>query len=140
MNYFVDSNIFLRAVVEEDEKSFLECISLLRNLEIGKLSAVTSNVVLAEIVWTLKSFYKLERATITKSVKNICSLKGLKILDRFQTDKAINIYSKRSIKFIDCLIASIPEVDDKKWIVVSYDKDFDKLGILRKEPGELVNN
>jgi len=62
----------------------------------------------------------------------------LKIVDRFQPRISLNLFSKRNVKYIDTLIASIKEILAKKWTVVSYDKDFDKLGVLRKEPGEVI--
>jgi len=43
--------------------------------------------------------------------------------------------AKYKVKYGDCLIATqIP----KGVTLVSYDKDFDKLGVGRKEPAELL--
>ena len=30
-----------------------------------------------------------------------------------------------------------PLSKNKKWVIVSYDKDFDKLKVIRKEPGQI---
>ncbi len=47
---------------------------------------------------------------------------------------ALKIYAEKNVKFIDALIASIPQIQAKEWTVISYDRDFDKIGINRKEP------
>jgi len=36
------------------------------------------------------------------------------------------------------MLASIPKVLSKEWVIVSYDKDFKKLPIISKEPGEVI--
>lgn len=52
--------------------------------------------------------------------------------------EAIDLYQKHNIKFVDALIASHPKMQNKEIVVVSYDKDFDKLGIKRQEPAEVL--
>ena len=42
------------------------------------------------------------------------------------------------MKFIDALIASHKSIQEEAAVIVSYDKDFDKLGILRKEPKDII--
>jgi len=47
------------------------------------------------------------------------------------------MYSSKNVKFIDAMIASVDQIVSGSWVVVSYDKDFDKLGVKRAEPGGL---
>lgn len=136
--YFVDSNIFLRIIVREDKKSFSDCSAFLKDVETGKIRVFTSNIILAEVVWVLNSFYGLDKKRIVKALNGINAIKSLKLVDDFDFDCALNFYSKFGVKYIDSLIASIPGIFSKKWTVVSYDKDFDRLSVLRKEPGEVV--
>lgn len=48
------------------------------------------------------------------------------------------MFEQKPVKFIDALLASIKEIKEKKWKVVSYDRDFDKLGVVRIEPKEII--
>lgn len=137
MKYFVDTNIFLRVLVRESQSMFGECSNCLSLIECGKIKATTSDIVLSEVVWTLKRFYKLPKTKIIKSLHGIYEFK-FKYDNNFQTKLAVDLFKNKSVKYIDCLIASIPEVQNKKWTVISYDKDFDKLGVKRKEPGEII--
>jgi predicted nucleic acid-binding protein len=51
---------------------------------------------------------------------------------------AIEFYKNYNIKFIDALIASNPKIFKKEITIISYDKDFDKINVLRKEPKEIL--
>ena len=139
MVYFIDSNIFIRVLELENKKVFEECSRILDMVRRGEIKAFVSNLVLSEIVWVLGSSYKEGRRKIIKSLTGIRNLENLDVIDNFDTHKAIDLYSKHSVKFIDSLIASIPQINSKKMTVISYDKDFDKLGVSRIEPNHLIN-
>ena len=81
MDYFLDSNIFLRFFADEkNSKVQVECSELIKNIRKGKIKAYTSHLVLAEIVWTLDSYYETEKGKIIKVLDTIESLNGLKII------------------------------------------------------------
>lgn len=134
---FIDTNIFLRTLIEEDKESFRACFQLLQNIKTNKLKGITSSVVLSEIAWTLLSYYKFSKPEVGKALRSIINLRGLSIIDKFQHEIALSLYEKNGIKFIDALIASNPDILSKKWAIISYDHDFDKIGIKRMEPGQL---
>jgi len=136
--FFLDSNIFLRPIVKDDEIKLNECKDLFNEVNGNRLAAVTSNFILAEIVWVCQKFYGLDKGTVMGALKRILSYKGIKVLDGSNPVLAVDIYERYNIKFIDALIASHPKIQSKEMIVISYDKDFDKLGVIRKEPGEIV--
>lgn len=137
--YFLDTNIFLRTLVKENEPSFKECCQLLKTVKLNKIKAVTANLVLAEVVWTLSSYYQFPKTKVIRAIKSIINLRGLKIIDGYNPLTTLEIFEDKNIKYIDALIASIEKVHSKEWIVVSYDKDFDKLEVLRTEPKEIIH-
>jgi predicted nucleic-acid-binding protein len=139
MRYFVDSNIFIRFFTKEKNTKVLkECSFLIDSIKKGKLKATTSHLVIAEVVWTLSSFYKAPKEDVVKVTQIIESLAGLRIEDKFVTGIAHRLFEEHSVKYIDALIASTPKIQSKAMSVVSYDKDFDKLGVIRKEPSQIV--
>jgi len=138
MVYFIDTNIFIRVLVKDDEKLFQDCKKLLSLVREGKIKAFTSTLVLTEVDWVLEGYYQFEKEKAIKGLKGILKLKNLKFVDKFDFLLAIEIYEKYPIKFIDALIASNPQIFKKEAIVVSYDKDFDKIGVKRMEPGKIV--
>lgn len=135
--YFIDTNVFIRSLVKEDNKTYNDSLKLLELIKDGKIKAYTSSLVYAEISWVLDSFYKFDRNETAKALGSISSLSGLKILNKTNLKIAIDIYSKFNIKFVDAIIASNPLILQKKMKIISYDKDFDKLGAIRIEPSKL---
>ncbi len=79
--YFIDSNIFLRVLAKENPQIFDECVGLLtkiRNKGSGT-AFYTGNLVVAEVAWTLASYYKAPKDLIIKglaqsSIREISSL------------------------------------------------------------------
>lgn len=138
MVYFIDSNIFLRALTDEDKKMCQDCTSLLRAVKNNQIEAVTSSLVLAEVGWTIDSYYGFTKSEIVKALKGITRLSGLQIKDEYNVQIGIFCFQKKNVKLIDAFLASIREIQAKKWMVVSYDHDFDKLGVLREEPEVII--
>lgn len=136
--YFLDTNIFLRVLAQDDERSFQECTSVLDKVKKGGIQGVTANLVLVEIVWTLESYYEWEKERVLRSFRSVVHLGGLKIVDGYRPGEALDLYEAHNVKFVDAMIASIEPIARKQWIVVSYDADFDKLGVIRKEPGDVT--
>lgn len=138
MIYFIDTNIFLRVLIKESEEIFEECEKFLNLIHQNKIEAFTSTIILSEIDWVLESFYKFPKEKVIEGLSSILKLKNLKIIDKFDLLLAIEIYERYPVKFIDTLIASNPKIFKKEVIVVSYDKDFDKIGVKRMTPGRLI--
>jgi len=135
---FVNTNVFLETLIKRDKKEYLQCVRLFENARDKKIKLVTATVVMAEVAWTLKSFYGFSRQKVVNGLESIYELPGLSVVDEYDLSVAIPMYKNHGVKFIDDLVASIKPVREKEWVVVSYDKDFDKLGVVRKEPKELV--
>lgn len=138
IKYFIDTNIFLRTLVKEDIKTFQDCRQFLESVKLNKIKAVSSNLVLAEIAWTLSGYYGFSKDNVTRALKGIINLRGLKLTDNFNPALALSLYEDNNIKYIDAVLASMEQLYEKKWIIVSYDKDFDILNVKRMEPAEVI--
>lgn len=69
---------------------------------------------------------------------SLTKLRGLKIVDRYDIPTALALYERHAVKFIDALIASFLKWSAMHLTLISYDRDFDKLGVKRVEPAELL--
>ena len=119
MVYLLDTNVFLRTLVREDEKTFGECTSLLERVKRLEVEAVTAGVILTEVGWTLGSYYKTGRAAVAEKLEGIVRLGGLKIVDRYDWGRAFRFYGDLNVKLVDAVVAAMPEVYKKEWTVVS---------------------
>lgn len=138
MVYHIDSNIFLRVFVKEDSDAYNDCYKLLTLIKENKLDAVTSGIVIAEVCWTLLRFYHLPKRDVVRLLQSIFHLNGLTITDTYDYSKTIALFTTYPIKYVDAQIASIPPIYAKKWTIISYDRDFDKLDVLREEPSSIL--
>lgn len=136
--YFIDSNIFLRTLLKDVESNFDDCLAFLKAVKKGEIRAFSSNLVLAEINWTLTRFYKFSKAKTISALNSIISLKKLKFIDDYEPPLAMKIYQLHKIKFIDAVLASNPTIFKRQIIIISYDRDFDKLKVLRQEPKQVL--
>ena len=138
-SYFIDSNIYLRVIVKDDKRKAEDCEQLIHKVIKKELKAATSILVVAEVAWTLLSFYKLSKGQVAELLRGIAAIKNLKIKNNENLQIALDIFTAYNVKFIDCLLASQPDIRSGKTAIVSYDRDFDKLGVTRLEPADLIN-
>ena len=137
--YFIDSNIFLRVLIREDEKTYQECSRVLSLIKNSDVMAYTSTLVMAEINWVLANVYKTPKQTVIPLLNSISRLPQLHIVDQYHFEWGMALYEAHSVKFIDAMIAAHSLVAINHIPVVSYDKDFDKLGVKRITPSELIH-
>lgn len=114
-----------------------ECKQFLYSVKTNKLNAKVPGIVLSELVWLLQSYYGLNKKQTTEALSSILQLRGLEFIDEYNYRAALSLYAQNNTKYIDCLIASlVNKYEDGA--IVSYDKDFDKLGVARKEPSQML--
>lgn len=131
---FVDTNIFLRFLLKDDRKKAGRCKKLFEKAKEGKVKLFTSDLVIAEVVWTLESFYKLGKKEVSENVRRLLTLKNLGIPGASLLIEALVIYEEKNVDFIDAY-NYILMLHGGVESVASYDTDFDKLpGVLRQEP------
>ena len=136
--FLIDSNIFLRVIVRDEEHTWQDCVDILSAVEQNHIKVYIPMVVAAEIQYVLKSFYGFEKPAIVKTLTSIVTMKHLKIVDDLSFSIAVKLFEDYNVKFVDCLLASSKRVQSGSAAILSYDRDFDKLGIRRVEPRDLL--
>lgn len=134
----VDSNIFLRLFVRDDEQKWKDSKQVLQKITERQIMAYIPTLVPAEVNFVLTSFYRIEKPWVVQATKSIVSISNLKILDDLSVVRGAQLYEEFNVKFTDCLLASSALLQSGRAAILSYDRDFDKLGVKRKEPGNLL--
>lgn len=98
---FVDTNVFLRFFVKDVETQYERARSLFEKAESGKIKLETSELVIAEIVWVLESFYEFARKEITDVLATLLASRNLKIASHARINAAVDLYSSGNMDFID---------------------------------------
>ena len=98
---FIDTNVFLRFLTNDDPAKAKRAETRFRNAVSGKEHLRTSLLVIAEIVWTLESFYKLEKKDVAEKVATILNTPNLACPEARLIRLALDLYVEQNIDFID---------------------------------------
>jgi len=98
---FVDTNVFLRFLTNDDPVKARQAEALFRDAVLGKKTLITSVLVIAEIVWTLESFYKLDKQDIAAKIEKILNTPHLECPDASLILAALDSYVGYNVDFID---------------------------------------
>ena len=99
--YFIDTNLFLRYLTNDVPKQADVVEELLNRATAGEILLLTNSLVMAEIVWTLESFYKLERGPIREKLVAILNTPGIEVIDGDLVLHALEGYIEKNVDFID---------------------------------------
>lgn len=129
---FIDANIFLRAILEDDKEKAKNCLNFLGKIDRGEIEAATSVLVLNEILWVLEGL-GIRKQDIVKRLKSIAT-SNVKILNNANAScvlEALHLYEELGVDFIDALNACTAR-ENKIKKVVSYDMHFDKIEFVER--------
>lgn len=131
---FLDTNIFLRFFLKENESMFQRLEKLFYEIISGNIIGVSNAMIIAEVVWVLSRSYKWNKEKICDNIEFILSTPNIRFKDKVILVNAISIYKEKNIGFIDAYNYSYMKANGINEIY-SFDRDFDKLkDVKRLEP------
>jgi len=98
---FIDTNILLRYLQNDLPEQADAVEALLKRAAAGNASLATNVMVIAELVWTCESFYKLSKQEIRDKVLMILNTPGLQVENHDLLVQATLLYADQNIDFID---------------------------------------
>jgi len=104
--WFADTNLFLRYLTNDIPAQADAVEALLQRAEQGEVLLLTNALVMAEIVWTLESFYKLPKAEVEEKVLAVLNTPGLEVVDGDLVLQAVVWYVEKNVDFIDAYNAT----------------------------------
>lgn len=127
-SYFIDTNIFLRYLTNDDIAKADRIEKLFEAAENGKFVFITSHLVIAELVWTLESYYQLQPALIEEMLLKIINTTFIEIPEEDLIIHALDLYVNKNIDFIDAYNAYFMR-ETKLNRIYTYDtKHFKRVG------------
>ncbi len=133
MSEFVDTNIFIRLLARDDPIKTQRCLALFQRAERGEVHLITSESIVAEVVYVLAStsLYRLPRAEVARLLRPVLEIKGLRIDHKGSVLKALDLYEQSCLDFEDCLAVEHVKRAGLAGIY-SYDRDFDRVPAIRR--------
>jgi predicted nucleic-acid-binding protein len=100
----IDTNILIRLLMKDDVRLAKEALAIFKRAEKGEDEIYLDEVVVAETVWVLKSFYKIKKEKIIESIEKILSFDYVISPRKDLITNALNTFRDMSLAYIDCWI------------------------------------
>lgn len=105
----IDTNLLIRYLVNDDSRKALVVDTLLKKAGRGDVHILMPSIVVAELVWVLESFYKMEAAEIADLVDSILNTPGLTVSDESIVRSALKQYRTKGVDLVDAWIAAFAQ-------------------------------
>lgn len=120
----LDTNVILRFFLHDHPEHFKRAKALFERAENGLISCYIDPVILAEVVWTLSSFYKVSRGNIATKLETLL-VQQWAVSDQKQAMlSAIHWYQETTLDYIDCWLLAISE--EKHMMLETFDVKLKK--------------
>ena len=129
----IDTNVFLRWLLDDDKRKSEATTRLLKRAEKGEVEIWVPDLVIAEIAWVLRSFYKIRPHAVAEMIEPVVNAPMIDFENRDRLRQAVALYHAHQVDFTDCYIAAAAAERGLE-SVASYDRDFDRLPVKRVEP------
>ena len=126
---YADTNIFIRFFADDMPEQTKISKKILKGLLEDKYELYVCNLVFAEIVYVLESYYKLDKKDILDKMFAILKFKNLVVENKSIIIEALEIYNDKNIDFTDAYMACHARKAGCNRLF-SFDKDFTKINFL----------
>jgi predicted nucleic-acid-binding protein len=120
----IDTNLLVRYLTEDDLSKANDVKRLLLKAAQGEVRLLIPSVVIAELVWVLQSFYKLERSKIVPLLNAILHTHGVEVGDKPVVSEAIALYRDVTIDFVDAWIVAFAKTAEVRAVYTFDRKHF----------------
>lgn len=127
MAKLLDANLIIRFLIKDNLSQFEAAQKLFSSLN---ENLVLTDLILAEVVWTLHSVYKLTKQEIIEKLLKLLELKNLSANFHLLTNSLL-IYRDHNISFVDAYLAAYSE-EEKLEGIYSFDKGLDRIKSVKR--------
>ncbi len=120
----IDTNLLVRYLTEDDLQKAKAVDNLLSRAEKGEVYILVPSIVIAELVWVLESFYKLNAHKITELIEALLNTPGMEVTEKSIIASALKHYLNKKIDFVDAWIIEFSKNKAAKRIYTFDKKHF----------------
>ena len=129
----LDTNVIVRFLTGDHRAHSPRSRSLFARAAAGDVTLVVTDLALAETVWVLQSFYKLDRGAIAAALKDLIESTGIEVENKAVLLSALRNFAQTDVNFVDAYHATIAAAESIA--IASFDRDFDQfVDVTRVEP------
>lgn len=121
----VDTNIIIRFLLNDHPAFSLQAKDIILKAQQGSLKLYLDEVVIAEIVWTLSSFYRIKRFEISDKLEEIVSQNWVINPKKDLILQTLALFRSSNLDYIDCWLFVVGKSLDIE--LATFDKALKKL-------------
>jgi predicted nucleic-acid-binding protein len=126
----VDTNVLVRHLTGNPPAQAKRATEFLRDSH----ELILADLVLAEMVYVLESFYEIPRTDIARMARSLLALPSIETRDPDLLLRAVEIYEVLRLDFAEAYLSALAEMSDVRR-VASFDRQIDRVkSIERVEP------
>jgi predicted nucleic-acid-binding protein len=127
---FLDTNVLIRHLTGDPPQMASRATAALASEE----HLLLTDLVLAECVYVLESFYEVQRARVAQLMRSAIALPSIQTIDPASLLRALEVYEVDRLDFAEAYLVAQAETTGVKDIL-SFDRSIDKIQTInRREP------
>jgi predicted nucleic-acid-binding protein len=123
----VDTNVLVRHLIGEPPDQAARATELLRDAR----ELLLVDLVVAETVDVLESFYEQPRERVATLVRALLGLPSIRVVDERLLRRALELYEYDRLDFAEAYLAALAEVTGVG-AVMSFDRSIDRVASVRR--------
>lgn len=126
---WIDANVILRYLLNDHQEFSQKAQKIMLEAEQGRLKLLVAPITIAEVVWTLESFYKIPRKEIADILSAFVCADGIKAEEEDVVLFALKSYKESNVDFIDAYLSHhMAKLGNRK--IFTFDKKhFSRLNV-----------
>jgi predicted nucleic acid-binding protein len=130
---WVDANVLLRFLTGDPEPLAARAAAVMARAERGEVTLRVTRMILAEVVWVLRSYYRQPMDDVLEVVAKLARAAGVEIEGGEATLRAIELARGERVDLVDAFLALDAAAHDET--VCTLDRsDFKRLPVRWVEP------
>ncbi|MDQ4058177.1 MAG: type II toxin-antitoxin system VapC family toxin [Actinomycetota bacterium] len=119
---YVDTNVLVRHLTDDPPDQASRATAILENAE----RLILTDLVVAELVYVLESYYERPRSQIVESVQSLLTLSSIAVTSHDLLLRALELYEHSRLDFAKAYLASAAELTGIG-TVASFDRTLDRV-------------
>ena len=127
MSAFVDTNVLVRHLVGDPPAMAARATEYLRQED----DLLVADLVIAESIYVLESFYEVDRRDIANAMRSLLSLETVIVVDRSLLLRSLEVYEHDRLDYAEAYLVSCAETTGVG-AVASFDRSIDRVGMVER--------
>jgi predicted nucleic-acid-binding protein len=128
LSAFLDTNVVIRHLTGDPPDLAAHATAALTVAD----ELLFADLVLAECVYVLESFYEVGRERVAELMRGAIALPSIKTLDAPTLHRALEVYEVHRLDFAEAYLVAQAEATGVG-TVMSFDKSIDRVGTVKRE-------